>query len=180
MTRSQEIALAYATGTVPVFSTREIASAILDVLDNFDESLSQDIGDALRQAAALLTDHMTPAEVEAEVIALCKLVPGAISCGAHTSALDQPARTYISLPNSKYLTSNGKTWREALDNLRSAIDAADVDAGVTERLAHALLAGEPTPKDIKPDVLARVIDRARARAAEMAQAFLAPKQDAAE
>ena len=180
MTRSQEIALAYATGTVPVFSTREIASAILDVLGNFDESLSQDTADALRQGAALLRDHMTPAEVEAEVIALQKLVPDAVSCGAHTSPHDQPARTYISLLNSKYLTGNGKTWREALDNLRSVIEAADVDAGVTERLAHALLAGEPTPKNISPDVLARVIDRARARAAEMAQAFLAPKQDAAE
>ena len=175
MSRSQEIALSYATGVTPTFTVAEIIEALLS---RADDEIPQDDADKFRQGADLLRSVVTPKELNDELQAIAADVPGANHASLHLGSHGKAARAYISLPGSKYINGEGDTFREAVDNLRAAVAAADVDAEIAERVAQAFLAGAPMPKDIKPDHLARVIDRARLRAREMAAAFLADKQAA--
>ncbi|MDR3439854.1 hypothetical protein [Telmatospirillum sp.] len=175
MIRSEEIALAHVTGPTPAFTVDEIVKALLN---RADDDIAADEANKFRQGAELLHNTMTPKEIDAELQAIAANVPGAFSTSLHINSYSKTARAYISLPNNKYIEGEGDSFREAIDSLRAAVAATDVDAGITERVAQALLTDAPMPNDIKPEHLARVIDRARIRAREMAAAFLSDKQAA--
>jgi len=174
MSRAEQIALAYATGLEPTYTTEEVIELLEDLAS--EEGVPQDLADKLRQGADRLKASMTPVEILNRMMAIKAKMPASsyLSASIYTFWCDPEKAVKIDAsPNGdtkSEVSVRCSDWRAGFDELEAKLASTDFDAPLIEKMALALLSGIDLSNFAKAEV-ERCGEKARAKAAEMAARF---------